>query len=88
MSSSGFEVVFFNRYPDILFSFLYHIEAQNAHPKSVHRAFEGFHGYMTSKGYDTIAVATTMRQTIGHHSLAHMARKRPPNVIERKVFEV
>ena len=43
---------------------------------------------MTSKGYDTIAVATTIRQTIGHHSLAHMARKRPPNVIERKVFEV
>ena len=36
------EVVFFNRDPDILFSFLYHIEAQNAHPKSVHRAFEGF----------------------------------------------
>merc|ERR1712240_127545 len=29
-----------------------------------------------------------MRQTIGHHRLAHMALKRPPNVIERKVFEL
>ena len=29
-----------------------------------------------------------MRQNIGHHRLAHMALKGPPNCIDRKVFEI
>ena len=62
------EVVFFNRDPQLLFGFLNHIEAQCAHPDSVHRAFNGFYNYMTSKGYDQNAVAVSMRQTIGHLS--------------------
>ena len=29
-----------------------------------------------------------MRQTIGHHRLAHMVFKGPPNFIDRKVFTI
>ena len=67
------EVVLFNRDPQVLFDFLHHIEAQDAHPDNVHKAFKGFYNYMTLKGYDQNAVAVKMRQNIGHHMLAHMA---------------
>ena len=30
----------------------------------------------------------SMRQTIGHHRLAHMALKGPPNFIDREVFVI
>ena len=82
------EEVFFNRDPHLLFGFLYHIETQNAHPDNVHAVFQGFYSYLTSKGYDLTKVAISMRQTIGHHSLAHMALRGPPNFIDRKVFKV
>ena len=82
------EVIFFNRDPEILFSFLYHIEAHDAHPDIVHVTFKGFQDYLTSKGYDPTAVALSMRQTIGHHRLAHMALRRRPNSIEKRVFEM
>ena len=42
----------------------------------------GFFDYLKSKGYDAIAVALSMRQTIGHHRLAHMALKGPPNFVD------
>jgi len=81
------ETVFFNRDPQVLFDFLYHIEAQGAHPDSVHKAFKGFFVYLVeSKGYDPLAVSLSMRQTIGHHRLAHMALKGPPNFIDRQIF--
>ena len=82
------EVVFFNRDPQVLFDFLYHIEAQNAHPDNVYKTFTGFYDYLTSKGYDKTVVAVSMRQTIGHHRLAHMALRGPPNFCDRKVFEI
>ena len=82
------EVVFFNRDPQVLFSFLYHVEAQDAHPDNVHSAFQGFFGYLNSKGYDAIAVALSMKKTIGHNRLAHMALKGPPNFMDRKLFEL
>ena len=82
------EVVFFNRDPQVILGFLYHIEAQEAHPENVHRAFKGFFSYLESKGYDPITVAINMRQTIGHHRLAHMALKGPPSFIERKLFQL
>merc|ERR1719210_487458 len=82
------EVVFFNRDPQVLFSFLYHIESIDAHPDNVHKAFTGFYNYLTSKGYDRTAVAVSMRQTIGHHRLAHMALRGPPSFIVRRVFEI
>ena len=72
----------------MLFEFLYHIDSQNAHPCNVYSAFEGFYYYLASKGYDLNAVAFNLRKTIGHHRLAHMALKGPPNLIERKVFEI
>ena len=81
------EVVFFNRDPEVLFGFLYHIEAQNAHPDNVHTAFKGFLNYLASKHLDQTVVATKMRQTIGHHSLAHMTLRGPPNFMDRKVYE-
>ena len=81
------EVIFFNRDPQVLFSFLYQIESQIVHPLNVHTALQGFSEYMTSKGYDQISVAVRMRQTIGHHRLAHMVLKGPPNLIDKKVFE-
>ena len=62
------EAVFFNRDPQVLFGFLYHIEAQNAHPDTVHSVFMGFNNYLTTRGYDHSAVAFSMKQTIGHHS--------------------
>ena len=43
---------------------------------------------MTSKGYDQNAVAVKMRQTIGHHRLAHMALRGALNFIDRRVFEI
>ena len=82
------EVVFFNRDPQVLFRFLYHIEAQEAHPENVHKAFKGFFEYLTSRNYDPTAVAQSMRQTIGHHRLANMALKGPPNFIDNQVFEI
>ena len=82
------EVVFFNRDPEVLFGFLYHIATQNAHPENVHTAFKGFYNYLTTKGYDRDAVAVNMRQTIGHHRLAHMALRGPPNFMDTTVFEI
>ena len=82
------EVVFFNRDPEVLFEFLYHMESQNAHPCNVHSAFEGFYDYLASKGYDLNAVAFNLRKTIGHHRLAHMALKGPPSFVDKKVFEI
>ena len=67
---------------------MYHIEAQDAHPDNVHKAFKGFYNYMTLKGYDQHAVAVKMRQNIGHHMLAHMALRGPPNFMDRRVFEI
>ena len=72
------EEVFFNRDPQVLFGFLNHIEAQNTHPDNIYSALEGFYDYLTARGYDRTAVAISMRQTIGHHRLAHMALKRKP----------
>ena len=80
------ERVFFNRDPQVLFGFLYLIEFQNAHPYDLYTAFKGFKDYMTS--FDPTAVAVSMRQTIGHHRLALMALRGPPNFIDRKVFEM
>ena len=82
------EMVFFNKDPLALLGFLFHIEVQNAHPNNVHTAFKGFFNYLTSKGYDPHTVAIRMKQTIGHHRLAHMALRGPPNFIDRKVFEI
>ena len=82
------EVVFFNRDPQVLFGFLSHIETQDAHPDNVYKVFKGFFGYLTSKGYNLNAAASSMKQTIGHHRLAHMALRGPPNFIDRKVFEI
>ena len=67
---------------------MYHIEAQDAHPDNVHKAFKGFYNYMTLKGYDQNAVAVKMRQNIGHHRLAHMALRGAPNFVDRRVFEI
>merc|ERR1719209_960988 len=82
------EVFFFNRDPQVLCSFLAHVEAQDAHPDIVFEAFKGFLHYLGSKGYDRTAVAFNMRQTIGQNRLAHMVLKGPPNVIDKKVYEV
>ena len=41
------EVVFFNKDSQVLFDFLHHIEAQDAHPENVHKAFKGFYNYMS-----------------------------------------
>ena len=73
--------------PQVLFGLLYHIEAQNAHPDTVHTVFKGFYNYLTSKGFDRTSAAVSMRQTIGHHRLAHMALRGPPNFIDRIIFE-
>merc|ERR1719264_103068 len=82
------ETVFFNRDSEVLLGFLYHIDAQDAHPDNVHSAFQGFFAYLKSKGYDAIAVALSMKKTIGHNRLAHMALKGPPNFMDRKLFEL
>ena len=82
------EVVFFNRDPQVLFSFLYHVEAQSAQPDNVHSAFKGFFSYLQSKGYDYIEVSLSMKETIGHHRLARMALKGPPNKVDRTLFQI
>ena len=82
------EVFFFNRDPQVLCNFLTHVEAQDAHPDIVFEAFKGFFHYLGSKGYDRMAVAFNMRQTIGQHRLAHMALKGPPNIINKKMYEL
>ena len=66
----------------------YHLESRNAHPCNVHSSFVGFYDYLASKGYDLNAVAFNLRKTIGHHRLAHMALKGPPNFVDKKVFEI
>ena len=82
------EVIFFNRDPQVLRSFLAHVEAQDAHPEIVFEAFKGFFFYLGSKGYDRNAVAFNMRQTIGQHRLAHLALKGRPSVISKKIYKV
>ena len=82
------ETIFFNRDPKVLFGFLYHIEAQDAHPDNVHNVFRGFFDYLGSKGYSLITVALSMRQTIGHHKLAHLTLKGPPSSIDIKAYEI
>ena len=82
------EVVFFSRDPQMLLGFLFHMEAQNAHPDQIYSVFKGFNDYLTSKGFNPTTVAFSMRQTIGHHRLAHMALKGPPNFIDQKIFEI
>ena len=81
------EVFFFNKDPQVLRSFLSHVEAQDAHPDVVFDVFEGFFLYLGSKGYDSVAVAFNMRRTIGQHRLAHLALKGKPNVFDKKVYE-
>ena len=82
------EVVFFNRDPRVLYGFLYHIEVQDAKPDNIYSAFQGFFSYVQSKGYDPITVALSMRQTIGHHRLAHMALRGSPNFTDRRLFQL
>ena len=72
----------------MLFAFLHHIEAQNANPDSVHSAFQGFFDYIVSRGYHPSAVAISLKRTIGHHRLAHMALKGPPNFVEKIIFQI
>ena len=82
------EVVFFNKDPQVLFDFLYQVESENAHPDNLYTAFTGFYNYMTSMGFNQTKVAMSIRQTIGHHRLAHMALRGPPNLMDKKVYEI
>ena len=82
------EAVFFNRDPQVLIGFLTHIEGQDAHPANVHNAFKGIYEYLDSKGFNITAVSYCMKETVGHHRLAHMALKGPPNMIDAKVYEL
>ena len=81
------EVVFFNKDPQVLLCFLQHIEAQDAHPNIIYEVFNGFSAYLSSKGYDPIKVAVSMRQTIGHHRLAQFYLEGPPNFMTKKLFQ-
>ena len=81
------EVLFFNREPQFLFSFLSHVEAQDAHPTNIHRAFNGLFDYLETKTWNRVAVAISIRQSIGYHRLAHMALKGPPNILERSFYD-
>ena len=80
------EDVFFNTDPQVLLGFLHHMDAQDVHPEIVHNAFQGFFSYLSSKGFDLNTVAQQLKQSIGHHRLAHMALSGPPNGIDRKIF--
>ena len=82
------EIVFFNRDRKLLLSFLSKIEAQDAHPDTVHRVFKGFFSHLEAEGHTRDAVAFALKQAIGHHKLAHMALKGPPNALDRKAYEL
>ena len=81
-------MIFFNRDNQYLLSLLSTIEDQDAHPDNVHRVFIGFFAYLETEGYTRDAVAFSMRQSIGHNELAHMALKGPPNILDRKVYQL
>ena len=82
------EMIFFNRDSQYLLSLLSVIEDQDAHPDNVHRVFIGFFAYLETEGYTRDAVAFSMRQSIGHNKLAHMVLKGPPNLLDRKVYQL
>jgi len=82
------EVIFFNRDSQYLLSFLSKIEAQDAHPDTVHKVFQGFQCYLETEGFNEMAVAFSMMQAIGHHRLAHLALKGPPNFLDRQIYQL
>ena len=82
------EVVFFNRDKKFLESFLSKIEVQDAHPDTVHKVLKGLFCHLEAEGLNRDAVAVAMRQAIGHHRLAHLALKGPPNTLDRKVYQL
>lgn len=82
------EVVFFNRDPQFLMSFLSHIEVQDAHPHSISMAFAGFFEYMQAKGFSRATVAIQIKEAIGYHRLSRMALKGQPNILDKKCYEV
>ena len=84
------EVMVFNRDSQFLTSFLSKIEAQDVHPETVHRVFKGFFSHLGVVGQSDVSVAFAMRQSIGHHRLAHMALKAkdPVKTLDVKGFEL
>ena len=81
------EVVFFNRDNKFLESFLSKIESQDSHPDTVYKVFNGLFCYLEAEGHTRVAVAVAMGQSIGHHRLAHLALKGPPNALDRKAYQ-
>ena len=86
------EVIFFNRDTKFLLSFLSAIEAQDTHPDNVYQVFKGFFQYLETEGYTPVAVAFSMKKSIGYHHLARMALKAidkgPPTWLERKIYRL
>ena len=82
------EVVFFNRECQFLESFLSKIESQDAHPDTVHRVFKGLFCHLEAEGHTRDAVAVALRQSIGHHRLAHLALKGPPKTLDKKAYQL
>ena len=82
------ETLFFNKDPQVIIDFLYHIEVQDAKPINVYNAFQGFSKYQKTKGYDFQSLAVHFKKTTGHHKLAHMALKGPPNFIDESVYKI
>ena len=82
------EHIFFNRDSQFLVSFLSNIEIQDAHPDTVHKVFQAFFCHLESEGLNENAVAFSIKQAIGHHRLAHLTLKGPPNLLDRKVYEL
>ena len=79
---------FFNENPQTLVALLSHIEAQDAHPESLQRLFDGFLNHLKTKNHSEKDVALQLKNTIGHHRLSAIVLRRSPNAVTKKIYEV
>jgi len=84
----GIEDIFLNQDSQSLVALLSHIEAQDAHPKSLQKAFRGFLDHLATKGHSKDAVAISMKKSIGHHRLGLMVLAGPPNIATVRLYEM
>ena len=83
----GIEDSFFNKDTKSLVALLSHIEAQDAHPKSLQKVFNGFLNHLETKGHFKDAVAAHLKESIGHHRLGLLALAASPNILTVKIYE-
>ena len=80
--------IFTSSSPDPLIALLSHIEVQDAHPDSIFRASHALFYFLENQGVSRGEVELALKTTLGHHRLAHLILKGPPNVSDKVAFKI